>query len=539
MSYIDSNKFSVKVNRQYVNELGENGRVQSTVVVYKGEEQLVAVTGTPIDGQFKVSIASMDGCIASIKNLDTIYVTELDKSIGIITLKINVENKSTFYKSIRLIKSVSVDSVVDIEKRVSIAEQRIKEDSIVNMVRKEFYTKGETNTQMSLVTQEVDNWGVRIVENENDISSLKLTNKEFEVVIGNKADTGNIISMINASTEGITISSNKVDIVGYVTFHDLAYEGSTTINGSNITTGFISGDRIRGGIISATDEINFVGGARIFGNTGDYGAGLSISASGFSFTGGSYSYLGGDWDVGGDLTVSGGVSATNGEFSGLSVSTWINCNSLTTSMLSSTTTSYLTDVYCSYLSSSSSSLGSASSSNLSVSNWISCDSMNTNTLSATSASYLTDVYCSYLSVAGTSVTSDVRLKTDIKYVNKDSQEITDTGLMSPNVKITTSDMHEFIEELPIASYRLIEELNKGKDNTYYGFVIQDIMMTKVGSELVETPRDKYGNVIEDYYSYSQNKFITFICGALQEEIKRSKELENRVVELENKLNKEE
>ena len=165
--------------------------------------------------------------------------------------------------------------------------------------------------------------------------------------------------------------------------------------------------------------------------------------------------------------------------------------------------------------------------------------MNTNTLSVISSSYLTDVYCSYLSVAGTSVTSDVRLKTDIKYVNKDSQEITDTGLMSPNVKITTSDMHEFIEELPIASYRLIEELNKGKDNTYYGFVIQDIMMTKVGSELVETPRDKYGNVIEDYYSYSQNKFITFICGALQEEIKRSKELENRVVELENKLNKEE
>ena len=79
-------------------------------------------------------------------------------------------------------------------------------------------------------------------QNINDIASLKLTNEQFEVKIGNKADSNNIISVINASTENITISSSKINISGFVTFSDLSTYGSTTINGSNITTGTINGN---------------------------------------------------------------------------------------------------------------------------------------------------------------------------------------------------------------------------------------------------------------------------------------------------------
>lgn len=56
--------------------------------------------------------------------------------------------------------------------------------------------------------------------------------------------------------QGETISQirqdlDKIDISGYVTFTDLKTSGSTTINGSNITTGYISADRISGGTIDA------------------------------------------------------------------------------------------------------------------------------------------------------------------------------------------------------------------------------------------------------------------------------------------------
>ena len=142
-----------------------------------------------------------------------------------------------------------------------------------------------------------------------------------------------------------------------------------------------------------------------------------------------------------------------------------------------------------------------------------------------------------LYVNGNYVTSDETLKTDIKYVNMDTQELTEDGLMSPNVNITTSDMHQFIETLPMVSYRLTEDVEKGEDNTYYGFLAQEILYTKVGSELIQTPNDKEKELIGDKLRYSENKFIAFICGALQEEIKQRKALERQLNDLINTINK--
>ena len=50
--------------------------------------------------------------------------------------------------------------------------------------------------------------------------------------------------MINVSTEGIKIKADKVNITGFVTFSDLSTPGSTTISGSNITTGILDTNRV-------------------------------------------------------------------------------------------------------------------------------------------------------------------------------------------------------------------------------------------------------------------------------------------------------
>lgn len=248
MANVNSSNFTINVNRSTSGELGTNGRVQSTIVVYKGSQRLSPVSSTPTTGQFKVTISSQDGCSASIKENDTVYVNSMSSTNATITLNINVENAVNFQKNINLVKSISNEEISNIETRVSVAEQKITEDAITNVVSKKFYTKDQTNTQISskvsTVQQTVDSWGVRISQNETDISSLKLTDEQFSVEIGGKADKSNIISMINASTEGITISSSKVNISGFVTFSDLSTSGRTTINGANITTGYVKGTRI-------------------------------------------------------------------------------------------------------------------------------------------------------------------------------------------------------------------------------------------------------------------------------------------------------
>ena len=441
----------------------------------------------------------------------------------------------------------------------------------------------DTQTQIenlnSTITQTANSWSAKITQNEKDIASLKLTDSSFDVAIKSKADTSNIISKINASTEGITISSSKINISGYVTFSELSTSGKTTINGGNITTGTIdaskvtvknisasnitsgtidaskvtvknlnasnitsgtldgskanisninasnittgtlnasninvtningtnisrgtidaskvtvknlnasnitsgtlSGDRIKGGTISASKEINFVGGARIFGTGGSYGAALTVSASEYYFSGASYGSMKGSWSISGSLSIGGGISASS----------------------------------------------------LNLSSWLSCNSVNCASLSVDGSAYIGSAY-----INGSWVTSDKRLKTDIKYVNKDTQSINPIGLVSPNVNITTLDMHEFVETLPMVSYRLIDELNRNMDNTHYGFLAQEILYTKVGSELIAVEKDEYGNEIEGgYLRYSQDKYISFICGALQEEIKQRKQLEQKILELEERL----
>lgn len=597
MANVNSSSFTINVNRSTAGELGTNGRVQSTIVVYKGSQRLSPVSSTPTTGQFKVTISSQDGCSASIKENDTVYVNSMSSTNATITLNINVENAVNFQKNINLVKSISNEEISNIESRVSVAEQKITEDAITNVVSKKFYTKDQTNTQISskvsTVQQTVDSWGVRISQNETDISSLKLTDEQFSVKIGGKADKSNIISMINASTEGITISSSKVNISGFVTFSDLSTSGRTTINGGNITTGYISGNRIKGGIITATEEINFEGGARIFGTTGDYGAGLTISAGGFSFSGGTTNFLGGNWYMSdgnltiekGNLTIEKGGLTCNGII-GTSLS--VNGASSLNGNMSNTGTAWLTTVdisgsttakgiSCTSLSSSGNvgvsgnltvsgiiygknnisldrsslycPLGTATRDYLRFGKHILSSDSSYGMILTNTAGAWTTVRCGSVIANGTTLSSDKRLKTDIKYVNLDTQAIGENKLEAPNVNITTEDMHSFIETLPIASYRLKSDVKEGVDKTHYGFIAQDILYTKVGSELVEYDRieieppvlDEEGNVLtegvyqDEGLKYSENKFIAFICGALQEEIKQRKELEAKVLELEEKI----
>lgn len=92
-----------------------------------------------------------------------------------------------------------------------------------------------------------------------------------------------VISAINQSSEMVQVAADKINLQGYVTVTDLSGNGTTTINGGNITTGVISGDRIMGGtIVGSTVYGGTVSGGTI---TGASMEGVSVAATQFSIIG--------------------------------------------------------------------------------------------------------------------------------------------------------------------------------------------------------------------------------------------------------------
>lgn len=106
------------------------------------------------------------------------------------------------------------------------ASQKITKDGIIATVGS-YYTK---NSDFQSATTRITNAESRITQ-LNDSIELKV-------------EKDGIISAINQTSESVTISASKINLAGYVSVSDLKTAGKTTVNGSNVTTGTISADRI-------------------------------------------------------------------------------------------------------------------------------------------------------------------------------------------------------------------------------------------------------------------------------------------------------
>lgn len=68
----------------------------------------------------------------------------------------------------------------------------------------------------------------------------------------NNIKAAEIVAAVNDAGSSVVISADHLDLNGYVTFTNLSTSGQTSINGANITTGYISADRIEAGTITST-----------------------------------------------------------------------------------------------------------------------------------------------------------------------------------------------------------------------------------------------------------------------------------------------
>lgn len=87
-------------------------------------------------------------------------------------------------------------------------------------------------------------------------SKFEQTASSFDMsVTGGDKTVGIVIKLLNSDGDVISESSENanITITGVVRFEDLANAGSTTINGANITTGYINCDRLSGGTLSGIE----------------------------------------------------------------------------------------------------------------------------------------------------------------------------------------------------------------------------------------------------------------------------------------------
>ena len=140
------------------------------------------------------------------------------------------------------------------------------------------------------------------------------------------------------------------------------------------------------------------------------------------------------------------------------------------------------------------------------------------------------------------VSSDKRVKTDIHYLDEPVEETnvidSEVPRVERNMKITTKDMYDFVkDDLKLASYRYNNNLDRNITSVDYGFIAQDILYTKVGSEIVQLA-DKED--LDSELAYNQSNYISTIAGALQEEIiirdKQIDDLQSQINELKEILN---
>ena len=215
MANINSNKFSISVNRlETPPQIGSDGK-SSQIVVYKGIQQLTPVSGTPTTGQYKISITT-ENCTARIKSDNcTVYIESISASTGRVIILVNVENIHTYTKYLTVEKVINENEVHEIKSNMSVIEQ----------------------------TADKIHW---LVKSGTSASNMQLTSEAFDLI-----------------TKNITLKADHIKLEGYTTINggfSVSTSGNmsctnATISGT-ITSSTITGTTINGSIFKSGTEYN-------------------------------------------------------------------------------------------------------------------------------------------------------------------------------------------------------------------------------------------------------------------------------------------
>lgn len=112
-------------------------------------------------------------------------------------------------------------------------------------------------SKIQQVKQDIQQTSTDLSTTKTELTSkIEKTEESLTSTISKKTDGEYIVSQINQTADGVTISGNKIDITGNTTFSSLTTteNGKTVIDGGSISTGSITTDKIAVGAITVKYE---------------------------------------------------------------------------------------------------------------------------------------------------------------------------------------------------------------------------------------------------------------------------------------------
>ncbi len=191
-----------------------DGELRSTIETVEGDmsELLQTVSG------FDLRIANTEGVVSEISLTVSGFETRITNAEGAVAdLSLTVNGFSTRIESVE-------GNLADMSLTVNGFNTRIE----------------NTEGSISTLSQSLTSITTRVENAEGSISTVSQTADKVNWLIA----SGTSASNFTMTDRAVSLVADRIDLSGYVTITSLRTAGSTTINGSNITTGTISADRI-------------------------------------------------------------------------------------------------------------------------------------------------------------------------------------------------------------------------------------------------------------------------------------------------------
>ena len=191
-----------------------DGELRSTIETVEGDMSELRQT---VSG-FDLRIANAEGAVSELSLTLGGFETRITNAEGaVVDLSLTVGGFSTRIESVE-------GNLADMSLTVNGFNTRIE----------------NTEGSISTLSQSLTSITTRVENAEGSISTVSQTADKVNWLIA----SGTSASNFTMTDRAVSLVADKINLSGYVTITSLKTAGSTTINGSNITTGTISADRI-------------------------------------------------------------------------------------------------------------------------------------------------------------------------------------------------------------------------------------------------------------------------------------------------------
>lgn len=161
-----------------------------------------------------------------------VTTTKIDEAVSQINVTTNAISQKV--SNVETVTNTLDGKIKSHESRISNAESKITDTAITNVVKQANFIKDIEGN---------------LIEVESAVSSVKQTANSI---------TSKVNGLDGKFTE-LKQTVDGIDLTGKVSFSDLSTSGKTTINGSNITTGTLSADRVLGGTLKGVSLQTYSG----------------------------------------------------------------------------------------------------------------------------------------------------------------------------------------------------------------------------------------------------------------------------------------